>query len=187
MGFIPAELAYEGELTLANKLREALTKYCTMQGENFAFYKGEVMPIIRQMCKSGIATSTEEAIFLTGEFVMEKGTICFADMTTEAILQRAACGTIRIASSTMACASIVGFVLMLTVAASASESDPDNKNAYKKYVKKYMTYLLKAAKLGGNQLQHMPPPMKYEQYIKKLQTTDWMGNNISDQTAWWQY
>ena len=184
MVYDPAFWNSQTTLSLANTLRETLIKFLRIEGSGAAFWEGEVLPIIKEMCKRGIATSMEEAVFLTGEFVMEKGVICAADMTTQAILQRAACGTTKIASSTMACASIAGIVLLLTAPAFA-ESDPDNQTGYKKYVNKYLNYLIRAAKLGGHQLRNMPPPMNYAQYMKKLQTTDWIGNNI--ESTWWQY
>lgn len=161
-------------LSLANKLREQLTIFF-VNDLGPVFWNKTIIPIIKEMCETGLATGSKSAVALTGEFILANGELIWTtQMTTNALARTGVSTANSLITGALRAANIIGFMLMMSQSASAESSELQWE--YKNYVKKYLTYLLKAAERNGNHLANMLPPMNYSQWLNRSGKGEWWQN-----------
>lgn len=169
------------ELALYNAVKEFILKEGTKE-----LWEMSVQPILRQMTAAGLASGTtalsnlglwvEGALLTDAELIAAEAVGATA---LPAILKRLGINSVRAIRPTLpvVMAATIGVSIVATtvqVHAATRQMNPDNKEAYKRYVNRYIGYLLRTVAMKKN-VNRYPPPMLYKQFLDR----DTSG-------AWWQ-
>lgn len=181
MAYNPDTWVTETLFSEAEHLRRMLIHYFE-SGAGEAFWKAEVVPLIEKLAATTIRTAAGQyapmgvkgAVALTGDFIVEKGAVIWVrNKTTKMILIEAGEFAEASLKGLVSMANVFGWVLFLTADASAESTEL--RWEYVNYLKKYLTYIIKAASLGGNHIQHLKPPMDYTRFLERnLDELWWM-------------
>ena len=168
------------ELELYNAVRQFIIN------DSPAFWEATVQPILRKMVAQGLVRTGTVAIANTGLTVAEGVLMTEAEVLAaeaagstalNSILRRMgvrAAGGLR-GGHPVVILSIIGVSIYATtkeVSAAQRVSDPENMQAYKMYVNRWLMYMVKQLERGKT-LRDFPPPMLYKEWLNRDTSGEW--------------
>jgi len=168
------------ELELYNAIRQFIIN------DSPAFWEATVKPIIQRMVTQGMVRTGTVAIANTGLTVAEGVLMTEAEVIAaeaagstalSSILKRLgirAAGGLR-GGHPLVIAGIIGVSIYSTtreVRAAERILDPDNMQAYKMYINRWLMYMVKQLERGKT-LREFPAPMLYQEWLNRDGSGEW--------------